>query len=331
MARLKLYQRGDTFWVSGTINRVRIRESTGHTNKAEAQSWATRREFELDREAIYGADAVFTFGAALAMYLEGGGEQRFLLPLLDEWERKLMKDIHPGDVVDLANRLYPKAGGATKNRQVITPVLAIFRHAAERGKCSPIVVERFETKKVVRRRTASWEWIEKFTAVARPKLSALVLFLATTGARVGDALALEWADVALEEGTALLRDTKNGEDRLVALFPIVREALRALPRRAGQKRVFSFYDRSDALRQVRTACKKAGIEYIPTHGFGRRLFATSMNRAGINAKTAAAAGGWKSVRMYLEVYAQPDDAKDAVEKAIGTNLAQATKPKARKL
>jgi hypothetical protein len=97
--------------VDGAIDRERVRESTGHTNKAEAQSWATRREFELDREAIYGPEAIFTFGAALAMYLDGGGEQRFLLPLLNAWDRKLMKDIHPGDVVDLANQLYPKRAG----------------------------------------------------------------------------------------------------------------------------------------------------------------------------------------------------------------------------
>jgi integrase len=253
--------RGKTWWVSGTINRVRVRESTGHTNKAEAQSWATRREFELDREAIYGADAVFTFGAALAMYLDGGGEQRFLLPLLDEWERKLMKDIHPGDVVDLANRLYPKASGATKNRQVITPVLAIFRHAAERGKCSPIVVERFETKRIVKRRTATWEWVEQFTAVAKTQaFGASSLFLASTGARIGDALALEWADVDLEEGTALLRDTKNGEDRLVELLPDSAGGLAGpAPPCRSRKRVFSFYDRSDVLRQVKTACKKAGL------------------------------------------------------------------------
>jgi hypothetical protein len=56
-----------------------------------------------------------------------------------------------------------------------------------------------------------------------------------------------------------------------------------------------------------------------------------MNRAGIDAKTAASAGGWKSVRMYMDVYAQLDDEAEAVEKAIGTNLAQATNCKARKL
>lgn len=329
MARLKIYKRGETLWVSGTINGVRIRESTGHTSQERARQWAAKREWELEQEATFGAEAVFTFGAALNLYIEGGGEQRFLMPLLDEWERKLIKDIHPGDVVDLANRLYPDAGAATKNRQVITPVIAIFRYAAKRGKAAPILVERFETKRIIKRKTATWEWVGKFVAIAKPKLVALALFLASTAARVGDALALEWADVDTEAGTALLRDTKNGEDRLVTLLPVVREAIKGLPRRG--KKVFQFYDRSDVRRQVITACKAAGIEYIPTHGIGRRLFATSMNAKGTDAKTAATAGGWKSVRMYQEIYAQAGDGQSAIENAIGTDLSQAAKLRSKKL
>jgi integrase len=331
MARLRLYRREKTWWVSGTINGIRRRESSGHTSQERARQWAAKREWELEQEAVFGTSAVLTFGAALNMYIEGGGEQRFLMPLLDEWERKLVKDIEPGDVIDLANRLYPVAGAATKNRQVLTPVVAIIRFNAERGRCAPILVKRFETKKIVKRRTATWEWMGKFAGVAKPKLVALALFLAGTAARIGDALALEWGDVDLGAGTALLRDTKNGDDRLVTLLPIVREALRGLPRRVGQKAVFQFYDRSDVLRQIKTACKKAGIPYIPTHGIGRRLFATTMNQSGQDAKTAASAGGWKTVRMYMEIYAQPSDEGDAIESAIGTAMTQAVKLQSKKL
>jgi integrase len=331
MARLQLYLRGKTWWVRGTVDGEPVRESTRHTDKKRAQSWAAKREWELDQASIYGPGSVFTFGAAVNLYIEGGGEQRFLLPLLEEMGHRLAKDIPPGDWVDLANRLYPDASSATKNRQVITPVTAVYRHAAKRGKCSPILIERFEVKRILKRKTATWEWVEKFTGTAKPKLVALALFLATTAARIGDALSLEWGDVDLDAGTALLRDTKNGEDRLVTLLPLVREALKGLPRRVGEKRVFIFYDRSDVLRQIKTACKKAGIEYIPTHGIGRRLFATTMNADGVDAKTASTAGGWKTVRMYQEIYAQHGDEKSAVETAIGTRLAQSVKLKSRKV
>lgn len=330
MARLKLYKRNETWWVRGTVNGVRRRESTGQTAKEDAEKWASKREWELTQESVFGTEAILTFGAAVNYYMDGGGEQRFLLPLMTEWQRRLVKDIRPGDVIDLANRLYPNASAATKNRQVITPIMAIIRFNAQRGRCAPILVKRFDTKKVLKRRTATWEWVGKLTPVAKPKIVAIVLFLANTAARVGDALKLVWEDVDLDKGTALLRDTKNGEDRLVALEPETVEAMRALvPKKLGKMpAVFQFYDRSDVARQIKTACKKAGIEYVPTHGIGRRLFFTSMMHDGIDARTASEAGGLKSVRLYLETYAQPGDVGKAVTKAIGTRLAQAAKTKA---
>src|SRR3954454_406170 len=45
---------------------------------------------------------------------------------------------------------------------------------------------------------------------------ALVL-LATTGARSGEVRRLRWEDVDLAAGTATLRDTKNGADRVLGL------------------------------------------------------------------------------------------------------------------
>jgi integrase len=331
MARLKLYKREKTWWVAGTINGVRRRESTGQTREDRAKQWAAKREWELEQEAVFGTEAVLTFGAALSMYMDGGGEERFLLPLLEEWKRRLVKDIKPGDVIDLANRLYPQASAATKNRQVITPVVAIIRFNAERGRCAPILVRRFETKKIVRRKTATWEWVKALAAVAKPKVTALVLFLASTGARIGDALALDLGDVDYDGSTALLRDTKNGEDRLVTLLPVVREAIRSIPRAPKDTRAFPFHDRSDVRRQIKTACKKAGIDTIPSHGIGRRLFATTLNRKGIDPKTAAKLGGWKSVRMYIDIYAQADEAPGIVEGAIGTELSQAVKLRSAKL
>ena len=324
MASLKLYIRGKTWWVSGTLNGERIRESTGHTDKKRAQQWAAKREWELTQQAVFGTEAVLTFGAAVNFYIDGGGEQRFLLPLMDEWEHRLVKDIAPGDVVDLANKLHPNGSAATRNRQVITPVMAIIRFNAQRGRCAPLLVKRFETKKIVRRKTATWEWVAALLPHAKPKVGALVLFIAYTAARIGDALKLEWQHLDLDRSEALLKDTKNGEDRLVKLPPDAVAALTALKPKGvkDSAKVFPFYDRSDVLRQIRTACKKAGVEYIPTHGIGRRLFATTMNRAGVDARTAAEAGGWKSVRLYMETYAQPDHIGSALEKAFGTGLSQ---------
>ncbi len=65
-------------------------------------------------------------------------------------------------------------------------------------------------------------------------LRPLIVFLIGTGARMGEAVRLEWPDVDLAHGTALLRNTKNGSDRLVHLVPRIVAALSTLPGRTDR-------------------------------------------------------------------------------------------------
>ncbi len=58
-----------------------------------------------------------------------------------------------------------------------------------------------------------------------PMLRALVLLGVTTGARRGELIGLRWADVDLRAGRALVRESKNDEQRTL---PIVGKALEAL-------------------------------------------------------------------------------------------------------
>ncbi len=61
-----------------------------------------------------------------------------------------------------------------------------------------------------------------------PALHALVLLAITTGARKGELTGLRWADVDLKAGRALLRETKNGEQRTLPLAGKALDALREL-------------------------------------------------------------------------------------------------------
>lgn len=315
MARLRLYQRGAVWWIDGTVSGTRIRESTRETVRKEAEAYASRREIEERKRAEFGDEAVLTFGAATGLYLDAGKSDRYLAPIFQKWERRLVKDIKPGHVQDLARELYPKAGPATRNRQVISPVQAIINHCAKRGMCSPIRVERFFVP-TPKRRVADADWLAAFMAHAKPHLGALAQFMAMTGARISEATALDWPQVDLTAGTAYLGKTKNGDPRIAQLPPPLVTTLANLPgKRAG--RVFLYKDRSGCQTPWKTAEKRAGIEHIPPHDAGRRLFATSMIQAGIDPVTVAKAGGWKSVRMVVDVYAQPADTRLAVNKVFG--------------
>jgi len=229
-------------------------------------------------------------------------------------ERRLVKDIRPGHVHDLARQLYPNAGPATHNRQVITPVQAIINHAAKRGLCSPVRFERFRVAKKPSR-VGSEKWLAAFMANANPRMAALAQFMAMTGARISEAVALDWRQVSLSEGTATLLTTKGGDARECALPGPLAKTLEALPHRKGK--VFGYKSRQSIQTAWQSAERRAKIEHIPPHDAGRRLFATLMIRSGVDAVTVAKAGGWKSQRMVVEVYAQPDDPKKAVERTFG--------------
>lgn len=322
MARLKLYKRGEFWWVDGKTAKdgKRIRESTGEIEREAAESYAIRRETEERKTAEFGPEAVLTFGTATGLYLDAGKSDRYLTRIFNKWQQRLVRDIKPGNVHDLARQLYPDAGPATRNRQVISPVQAVINHSADRGLCSPIRIRRFAVPKH-QPADVPREWLEKFMAAASPHLAAFACFMAMTGARVSEATRLDWDDVDLGERVALLRKTKNGDPRVAELPIELVDRLASLPTRKG--RVFGYAGRHSIQTPWANAEERAGIPHMKPHDAGRRLFATSMIRGGVDAVTVAKAGGWKSVRMVLEVYAQPADTKEAVNRVFGTNSVRA--------
>jgi hypothetical protein len=78
---------------------------------------------------------------------------------------------------------------------------------------------------------------EAMIGAAAEHLKPMLIFLFCTGARVGEAVALEWTSVDLRHARATLRETKNGDDRIVDLST---RAVAALPNLQGERtgRVF---------------------------------------------------------------------------------------------
>ena len=232
------------WWITGTIAGCRIRESTGTDRRELAEERRAAREAEIYRSAVHGVRAVRrTFAAVAASYLEHGGPHTESTRLS---VRRLL--LHLGaailaDDVDQARLdmacialLKPGASPATRLRHVITPARAVLMHGARRRMC---VLPVFEATRGSPART---EWltpaeVDALAAAAASHLQPLIVFLAGTGARLGEALALDWADVDLQHSRAVLRDTKNGADRILDLCPRALAALRFDPRERRRKGV----------------------------------------------------------------------------------------------
>ncbi|GLQ36699.1 prophage integrase IntD [Rhizobium albus] len=337
MPSLQLKNRKGVYYAVGTIGGQRIRESLGTRDQKVAEELRAQYEARLWKRHTYGEEAVRLFEEAAASYMEQGGEARFMAPLLKEFRGRAIGTIKPGEIRSAAIKLYPTAAAATRNRQAIIPARAVINHAHDLGWCGPIKVKMFDVAKSRKHKPVDRAWLDAFMAQADADklwhLSALVLFMNQTAARVSEGVNLMGEHVDLSERLAVLAKTKTEEWSVRHLTAELVARMAALDIQPG-KRVFSYTDPKAVNRRIAAVCKRAGIEKRTTHSAGRHSFGTNAIASGADVKTAMDAGGWKSAKLFLETYVHSREAGrslaekfDAQSGPVGTNLAQASERK----
>lgn len=261
---LEVRKVGRFWWCTGTVTYKdpatgdrksrRVRESTelgSGLPVAEARAWALLKEAAVLRE-LRGEHAQrdeprinsITFAQAAAAWLAAEprhpSDRRRVGHLLRFWgaARLLIDCNSPAACDEAAAAICRRARSAdTARRAVHAPVSAIVNHAGvhwhEHGKPRLVsVVSRAATDE------ARTRWLPpalavRFLEAAPEHLRPLLRFYLGTGARLMEAIGLPWSDVDLVAGTAILRDTKNGRSRTVALPPRVIVDLANLQHRVG--------------------------------------------------------------------------------------------------
>ena len=321
---LKIAKRGEVWHYSGTVAGRRLRGSTGAADKATAQRIAAEIEARQWQSHLDGPGASVTFAQAAIAYRQAEKPMRFLAKIEDHWRDTLLRDITAGAIKQSAIKLYPRAKGATRNRQVIVPTQAIINHAAGLFGSAKVSVARFAVDGKVKV-PATAAWAEAFAAASSPHLGALCLFMFGTGARIGEAVALTWGAVDLPARRALVNQSKTGSERLAHLPARVVAALANIPsNRASGDPVFGYADAQNVKQVWDKAVDRAKIERLTPHSC-RHGFATAMLRAGYDVKTVAKLGGWKDAGTVLKYYAHAMDdltLTDALFTEIGTELTQ---------
>lgn len=296
---LKIFKRGEIWHYRGTVAGRLLRGSTGTADREIALRFISEKEHRQFKGSFDGPGAVLTFAQAVARYLDAGKSDRFVLSALDLLGRMLVKDITPGVIQQAARDLYPRTSNATRNRQGIVPIQSVINHAAALGLCSPIRVKRFDVVKR-EKQPATWAWVEAFCEYANPHLAALAKFLYLTGARVSEALSVKWTDVDLGNRRVLIRQGKlGGEERLAHLPDELVVAIANIEPR--KERVFGYAMRKTAVKPWDKCIDRAGIQPLSFHAL-RHGFATGLLDKGVNPKTVARRGGWKSTRHVFETY-----------------------------
>ncbi len=317
---LKLTQRGKTWHITGTLRGKRYRESTGTDSRPHAEALLSKRQSEILDRDVWGEKRTSLFAEAVVLYVEGGGEARFLKPLLDRWGSRRIEEITASEVAQAARDIYPARTAATLDRQLYTPLNAVLRKGAKAGLADFKVFERPKVKRQpVTIPEESWLWA--FIPHASPRLAACVLFMSFTAARVAEACRLRWPDIDFARRKALLGITKNGKPREVALATIVIDALLKLER--GNGVVFGFAARWSVNQAIERVCKRAGLVYYSSHKIGRHAFAARLLKAGHSTRVVQVAGGWSNIGIVAEHYGHLEQSDvDRAVTSVGTELTQ---------
>jgi integrase len=205
----------------------------------------------------------------------------------------------------------------------------------EKNPCAGVKLPR-AGKKVIRTILTAEE-INALAATLHEPYSTLVLFLAGTGLRVGEAIAIKWSDFEgdvlhvcrrIYEGKLDTTKTQGGERSL----PIPRALLSRMKALGCGEWVFRSREGTpinpgNALkRYVRPAAKKLGIALGGWHDF-RHTLNTTLRKRGWSARVRADILGHASLHMTEEVYdhADKEDFRVALAEIEGQLLRDVTK------
>ncbi|MDC0993176.1 site-specific integrase [Alphaproteobacteria bacterium] len=214
----------------------------------EAKAWGRAQELAMDRkEAGVYHPPTQTLASILSRYLaEITPTKKSYASETRRLNRLLRDPISKYRICELS----PEVLAKFRDRRVLDGLrasgydLQLIRHAlniaaAEWGlglKQNPVNVIRMPPKPRSRERRLKPGEYELLVRHARQSnswyMEPLIILAVDTGMRLGEMLKLKWEDWDVAEQTLLLRDTKNGSDRLIPVNKRVSALIKSLPLKA---------------------------------------------------------------------------------------------------
>lgn len=316
--------------IRGTYLGLRVDKSAGTSRKATAQRELRRIEQQIEA-GRFDAEPEQTFADAVCSYLNGGGDRRFIEPLLDHFGLKPLTQIDQASVNAAAVTLYPDASPATRNWQVYTPVSAILKHSG-----MEISFVRPENNQGVPRtrflKPAEAERLLEAGHELSPEFGAFLTMLLYTGLRLSEALRIKKSEVWLDASYMYCPVTKSATPRAVHLPPPVLRAIASIPkasrarirRRSGESeaswtarardeslRLFSFRKGKHLYQLLDRARTAAELGEDVTFHTLRHTYGAWMRRyGGLGARELVATGTWRDLKSVMR-YDHVDTSEEA--------------------
>ncbi len=288
--------------------------------KADAEKWARALESEIDKGQFVSVSEAqrTTLGDLIARYLaevtpsmKGATEDTIRLNAImrkpiAQWS---MANLSATRIAAYRDDRLKEVSGGTVIRE-LAYISAIINHSRREWGINvpnPVQMVRKPQSPQARSRVLTDDEVSKLLKALEPTgrrshwtKPAVQLALATAMRR-GELLSLRWEHVDLQNRTAFLPDTKNGESRTVPLSTAAVQVFAELPRHiSGVVIPVKFFSLDAAFKRAR---KRAGLEDVRFHDL-RRTAITRMAERLPNVIELAAVSGHKSL-MVLKRYYRP--------------------------
>lgn len=233
-----IYRRGSTYWGRVQVRGRSLRKSLRTTDRREAARrlahWvATLRATDIEGKPrkTY-IEAMERFDQEYVEALRPNTARRYrtsIRALHHAFASCFLDEIGRSTVAPFIQaRLHQGVSPAT-TRHDLAVLGSLCRQAVAWGWIDHNPVRDFDKSSIPqagkRERFLTQKEVEALKEKALPDLRAMIVFAVETGMRVGEMLALKWADVDGERHEATLWHTKNGTSRLVPLSPQAIEAM----------------------------------------------------------------------------------------------------------
>lgn len=299
-----LYLRNGVWHIDKQYRGIRICESTGESELAEAEEFFTKRLEEARQAQVFGVRPKRSFRMAATRYLNENSHKRSIetdvhhLKLLDRYIGKLALDsVHMGTLQQFISAR-KRDGVKTKT---INGSLAVLRHLLNMAASEWLdennltwlpVAPKIKLLKVTdahKPYPLSWEEQTVLFKELPAHLQPMALFKVNTGCRDGEVCSLRWdweVEVPeLETSVFIIPDAhvKNGDERLVVLNDVAKSVIESM---RGKHPVYVFTYRGKPTGTMnnsgwQNARKRVGMEHVRVHDlkhtFGRRLRAAGVS------------------------------------------------------
>lgn len=331
---LKLTKRKESpfWWVTGTVNGQRVRQSTSTEDEQAANEYRANLEVSLWRQTRLGERARYKWQEAVVRWLKEkkrDGKRieddikifRWLDPILGQlW----MDEIDQKVIMHLKDR---KAASGVSNATV-NRMLALVRAVLRKAMLEWDMLEKVPNVKLLKESTSRIRWLtfeqaKRLIAELPQHLADMTEFSLATGLRASNVKGLEWHQVDLSRRVAWIHPDQAKAKKAIPV-PLNETAVKVLRRRFGTHETFVFTYRGNPIVQHHTkawekALARAGITHFRWHDL-RHTWASWHVQNGTSLAELQQLGGWSSYAMVLRYAHLAPETLASAANNIGTIL-----------